>query len=97
MIADLISIVLLAGGCFFFIVGTVGLLRFGDVRTRLHALTKADTLGLGLVCLGLVPQVGPIVGAKLILIWLLALAAAAVIASLLASEVRPSREETRDG
>ena len=38
--------------------GTVGLLRFPDTLTRLHALTKADNLGLGLVVVGLLPQTG---------------------------------------
>lgn len=40
-------------GSFFFVAGTLGLLRFPDVYSRLHAVTKADTLGLGLVVLGL--------------------------------------------
>ena len=50
---------ILAGG-FFFLAGTVGLLRFPDTLTRLHALTKADNLGLGLVVVGLLPQVGSV-------------------------------------
>ena len=43
------------GAFFFFLAGTVGLLRFPDTITRLHALTKADNLGLGLIILGLFP------------------------------------------
>jgi len=50
---DLWTIVALSAGVFFSLVGTVGLLRFPDTLTRLHALTKADNLGLGLVVLGL--------------------------------------------
>ncbi|MDO5500337.1 MAG: monovalent cation/H(+) antiporter subunit G [Propionibacteriaceae bacterium] len=84
MLGDLITIVLVPLGCFFFTVGTIGLLRFGDLRTRLHALTKADTLGLGLIVLGLLPQVPVLAGAKLVLIWALALGAAALTATLLA-------------
>ncbi|MBQ0778926.1 MAG: monovalent cation/H(+) antiporter subunit G, partial [Pseudomonas sp.] len=38
---------LLLAGMFFFISGTLGVLRFPDVYSRLHAVTKADTLGLG--------------------------------------------------
>jgi multicomponent Na+:H+ antiporter subunit G len=53
---DLISIASLVLGAFFFLAGTVGLLRFPDVYTRLHALTKADNLGLGLVVFGLAWQ-----------------------------------------
>ena len=41
---------------FFFFAGTVGLLRFPDSLSRLHALTKADNLGLGLIVLGLLPR-----------------------------------------
>ena len=43
--------------------GTVALLRFPDTLTRLHALTKADNLGLGLVVLGLVLQAGSVAAA----------------------------------
>jgi multicomponent Na+:H+ antiporter subunit G len=53
---DLISVASLIAGAFFFLVGTVGMLRFPDVYTRLHALTKADNLGLGLICFGLAWQ-----------------------------------------
>src|SRR5690554_6888130 len=56
MILDVVSAALVVAGCFFFTAGTVGLLRFRDLHTKLHALTKADNLGLGLVVLGLVLQ-----------------------------------------
>ena len=83
---SLASALLLAAGGFFFIAGTVGLLRFPDVYTRLHALTKIDNLGLGLIVLGLMLEAGSF-GAivELALIWLLALAASAVAANLVAS------------
>lgn len=84
MIADLLTAALLVGGCGFFTAGTAGLLRFPDLRTRLHALTKADNVGLGLIVLGLVLQAGSAaVTAKLVLIWLLALASAATSSHLL--------------
>ncbi len=44
---------LILGGLFFFFTGTVGLLRFPDVYTRLHAAGKCDTLGAQLILLGL--------------------------------------------
>jgi multicomponent Na+:H+ antiporter subunit G len=50
---DILTITAVSAGAFFFLAGTVGLLRFPDPLTRLHALTKADNLGLGLVVLGL--------------------------------------------
>jgi multicomponent Na+:H+ antiporter subunit G len=54
---DIFTIVAVSSGAFFFLAGTVGLLRFPDTLTRLHALTKADNLGLGLIMLGLLPHV----------------------------------------
>ena len=50
--ADLLGLAAIATGLAFFVAGSIGLLRFPDAPTRLHALTKADTLGLGLVALG---------------------------------------------
>jgi multicomponent K+:H+ antiporter subunit G len=38
-------------GAFFTLVGSIGLLRFPDFLTRLHAPTKATTLGLGAILL----------------------------------------------
>lgn len=83
---EFLSIALVMAGAVFFLAGTVGLLRFPDSLTRLHALTKADNLGLGLVVLGLLPRVeGLSGGLKLILIWILALLAGAVASQLIAS------------
>jgi multicomponent Na+:H+ antiporter subunit G len=48
---DIVTITAVSAGAFFFLAGTVGLLRFPDPLMRLHALTKADNLGLGLVVL----------------------------------------------
>lgn len=86
MMLDVLSVGLLLAGCFFFLAGTVGLLRFPDVYCRLHALTKADNLGLQLVVLGLVLRSdNPFTAGKLILIWGLALVASATIAHLVAN------------
>ena len=85
IILDLFTIVTVSAGAIFFLAGTVGLLRFPDSLTRLHALTTADNLGLGLIVLGLLPRVdGPLTGFKLVLVWLLALLAGAVVAQLVA-------------
>ena len=71
---DLFTAVALVLGALFFLAGVVGLLRFPDTLSRLHALTKADNLGLGLVVLGLLPQVSsPLGWIGLIAVWLLAL------------------------
>lgn len=88
-ILDVLSTALLLAGCFFFLAGTVGLLRFPDVYCRLHALTKADNLGLQLVVLGLALRAeSPFTAGKLLLIWLLALLASATIAHLVAHLAR---------
>ena len=82
---DVLSIVAVSAGAFFFMAGTVGLLRFPDTLTRLHALTKADNLGLGLVVLGLLPRVATWSDAlKLIVVWLLVLLSGAMVAQLIA-------------
>ena len=76
-------------GAFFFLAGTVGLLRFPDSLTRLHALTKADNLGLGLVVIGLLAQVDSVAaGLKLICIWLLVLLSGATVSQLSARTLR---------
>ena len=49
---DWIGAALFLGGGFFCLVAGLGILRLGDVYTRMHAATKAGTLGLALVCLG---------------------------------------------
>ncbi len=86
---DLFTVVAVAAGAFFFLAGTVGLLRFPDVFTHLHALSKADNLGLGLVVLGLLPQAnGLLAGLKLVAIWLLVLLVGAVVSQLIARAAR---------
>ena len=91
---DLFSIVAIAAGAFFYLAGTVGLLRFPDAYSRLHALTKADNLGLVLVVIGLLPQVdGVLMALKLLLVWLLVMLSSAAVAQLIARSVR--RKDTR--
>jgi len=86
---DLWTIVAVSAGAFFFLAGTVGLLRFPDALTRLHALTKADNLGLGLAVLGLLPRAAGLLGAlKLVSIWLLVLLASATVSQLIARVAR---------
>lgn len=76
-------------GAFFFMAGTVGLLRFPDTLTRLHALTKADNLGLGFIVVGLLPQVErPLDALKLLGIWVLVQLSGAVVTQLIAQLVR---------
>ena len=89
LVLELFSVAAVSAGAVFFLAGTVGLLRFPDALTRLHALTKADNLGLGLVVLGLLPHVdGVLSGLKLVSIWLLALLAGAEVSQLIARVAR---------
>jgi multicomponent Na+:H+ antiporter subunit G len=86
---DIFTVVAVSAGCFFYLAGTVGLLRFPDALTRLHALTKADNLGLGLVVLGLLPRAGSVLdGLKLVAVWLLAQLAGATVTQMIARAAR---------
>lgn len=85
VVLDLWTVIAVAAGAIFFLAGTTGLLRFPDAFTRLHALTKADNLGLGLVVLGLLPQVDSVsAGLKLLCIWGLVLLSGATASQLIA-------------
>jgi multicomponent Na+:H+ antiporter subunit G len=86
---DLFSLIAIVAGAFFFFAGAVGLLRFPDSLTRLHALSKADNLGLGLVVLGLLPRVENLLGAlKMLAIWALVLLSGAASAQLIGRALR---------
>jgi multicomponent Na+:H+ antiporter subunit G len=91
---DIFTILAVSAGAVFFLAGTVGLLRFPDSLSRLHALTKADNLGLGLMVLGLLPQAdGLLTGLKLVAVWLLAQLAGATVTQLVARAVRRGSEQ----
>jgi multicomponent Na+:H+ antiporter subunit G len=95
---DILTIAAVSAGAFFFLAGTVGLLRFPDSLTRLHALTKADNLGLGLVVIGLLPQVGSLRGGlKLVCVWLLVLLAGSAVSQLIASATLANEAGARRG
>lgn len=86
---DLLSIAAIGAGAFFYLAGTVGLLRFPDAYTRLHALTKADNLGLALLVLGLLFQADGVLAAlKLVLVWLLVVLSSAAVSQLIARSAR---------
>ncbi|RRS08190.1 monovalent cation/H(+) antiporter subunit G [Pseudoalteromonas sp. J010] len=85
-IIEWFSVLMIVLGSFFFLAGTVGLWRFPDVLSRLHALTKADNLGLGFIVIGIVPLVSDVVDAiQLIVIWLAVMLSGAISCYLLAS------------
>jgi len=86
------SVLCVVLGGVFFLAGTAGLLRFPDAASRLHALTKPDNLGLGLIVLGILPRAAdPAVALKLVLIWVLVQFGAGTVAQLLGDRARVNR------
>lgn len=97
-VLDLLSALLIIAGSFFFFAGTLGLLRFPDLYARLHALTKADNAGLGLIVLGLVLQADSWrTGIELLLIWALVLLSSASVAHLVARAAQQRGVTPRGG
>ena len=71
-VLDIASWISLAGGGFFCVVGGIGLLRMPDFYTRMHAASVTETLGAGLILLGLMLQAGfTLVAVKLAIIGML--------------------------
>ena len=69
---DALSWVCLVGGGFFCVVGAIGMLRMPDFYTRMHAASVIETLGAGLILLGLLLQAGlTLVAVKLLMVGLL--------------------------
>jgi multicomponent Na+:H+ antiporter subunit G len=69
-VLDVLSWILLLGGAIFLLVGAIGALRFPDFYTRLHAVSVCDTMGAGLVLVGLMLQSGlSLVTVKLLLMF----------------------------
>lgn len=71
-ILNLASWVLIVAGSAFCLIGALGLLRMPDFFTRMHGASLVDTLGAGLLLLGMMLQAGfTLVTAKLLMIVLL--------------------------
>lgn len=67
---DVVSWISILGGVFFIVVGSIGLIRLPDVYTRLHAAGMTDTMGAGLVLIGLSFQAGlTLITVRLLMIW----------------------------
>ena len=52
-VIDIIAGVFLAGGIFFTLTGALGLIRMPDVFSRMHGAGMTDTMGAGLILVGL--------------------------------------------
>ena len=84
-ISEFLSLIFVVAGCMFFISGTFGLIRMPDIYSRLHALTKGDNLGLGLVIVGvIIHHQSWIITLKLVVIWLLIIITSASVSHLIA-------------
>ncbi len=90
---DALVLALLFCGLAFYAGGSLGLLRFPDTASRLHALTKADNLGLGIISLAAALQVGSAeVAVKTALVWMFAIVAAGTTSQLLARKARETED-----
>ena len=86
-VLDWLSVLLLVVAVFFYVAGTVALFRFPDIYTRLHALTKADNVGLGFTVLAVALQAeGWTEIFKLGLIWGMVLITSTCVCFLIANE-----------
>ncbi|MEO1658055.1 MAG: monovalent cation/H(+) antiporter subunit G [Pseudomonadota bacterium] len=66
---DVLTLILLVSGGVFTVIGAVGVLRFPDFYTRIHAAGVTDTLGADLILFGLLLQApGFMVAIKLVMI-----------------------------
>lgn len=94
---ELFGLAIIAFGCTFFLAGSIGMLRFPDVFTRLHAATKADNIGLGFLLVGIGILTGSIfVGVKLFLIWILVMISGATVCNLIADKALARRSGPGD-
>ena len=102
-IVDLFSWLCLLGGGFFVLAGGIGVVRLPDVYTRSHAAGMTDTLGAGLILIGLMLQGGfTLITVKLILILVFIAFTSptsthALIHTAYASGLRPVLAGTDDG
>jgi multicomponent Na+:H+ antiporter subunit G len=103
LIVNALSWAFILGGSFFTIVGMVGLLRMPELFTRMHAASVTDTLGAGLLIIGMMLQAGlTLVSAKLLFILLLLVFTGPVVTHALAQAamqagVLPELTEDRRG
>ncbi len=102
MIQQIFAIACLIGGAFFYLVGVIGLIRMPDVYCRMHATTKCDTMGAGLIFLGLIIWQGlSFISVNilviLIFIWLTNPTAAHAIAQGAYQQEKNKKEVSEDG
>ncbi len=73
--SDWIAAVLMLAGGFFCLVAGIGIVRMNDIYARMHAATKAGTLGLALICLAAMVEAetwGQVVEALFVFVFMIA-------------------------
>jgi multicomponent Na+:H+ antiporter subunit G len=93
--AHIASWILMGAGAAFLLVAGIGILRLPDVFTRMHAAGIGDTLGAGLILVGLMFQGGlSLISVKLVFVFILLFvtsptATHALAKSALTGDVKP--------
>lgn len=106
MVAEIFIVTLVAIGCFFVLVGSIGLAKLSDFLKRLHGPTKSTTLGVGCILIGSIAYHGVLgdgLGLRELLITVFLFITAPISAHLMAKaamalqpEVRPDAPEARE-
>ncbi len=87
-----VGMVLVCFGVFFLLTGAVGLIRFPDFYTRMHAAGKCDTLGSLLVLTGLACYEGPgLASVKLLVVALFVFVTSATATHAIARAAKRNR------
>lgn len=102
-VLSLLTWALLLSGAFFLVTGALGMVRLPDVFTRMHAAGMTDTMGAGLILVGLCLHSGAnLVTMRLLLVlaflWFTSpIATHAVAKAALAAGTEPYTLGARDG
>ena len=90
----IVGMVLVCGGVFFLVTGAIGMIRFPDIYTRMHAAGKCDTLGSLLVLTGLACHEGFVLAsAKLLIVALFILITSPTATHAIARAAKRNRIE----
>jgi multicomponent Na+:H+ antiporter subunit G len=96
-VVDVLSWAALVCGGIFLVIGSIGLVRFPDFWSRLHATSIVDTAGTGLILLGLMLQAGwTLVTVKILLIALFLLITGPTASHAVANAAFVSRSRPQD-
>jgi len=96
--SEILTVLILSAGLFFMVVGCFGLYRMPDLFCRMHATSKATTLGLALILVATFVHLGfAAVGLKAVLAILFAFLTAPVGAHLISRAAYQRGIKLHDG